>query len=100
MIELTDHEQGTILLVRVQPGAKRDQILGERAGDLRVAVSAVPERGRANAALRDVLAETLGCKASQVQLLSGATCRDKRFLIADLTPAELRPRLDALIAVQ
>jgi uncharacterized protein (TIGR00251 family) len=96
MIALTPHERGTVLPVRAQPGAKKNAILGEHAGALRVAVSVPPERGKANAAILTVLAEALGCKASQIGLLSGETARAKRFLILDLTPDELRERLDAL----
>jgi hypothetical protein len=97
VIALTPHERGTVLPVRAHPGAKKDAILGERAGALRVAVSAAPERGKANAAIQAVLAEALGCKASQVGMLSGEAHREKRFLILDLTPDELRERLDAFM---
>jgi uncharacterized protein (TIGR00251 family) len=84
MIGLTTHPQGIILPVRAQPGARKNAILGERAGALRVAVTAAPERGKANEAIRKLLAETLGCKTSQITLLTGETVRDKRFLITDL----------------
>ncbi len=77
MIELSAHERGTIVPVRAQPGARKDAVLGERGGALRVAVSAPPERGKANAAIQDVLAEALGVRASQVGLISGETSRDK-----------------------
>jgi uncharacterized protein YggU (UPF0235/DUF167 family) len=97
MVELTAHPEGTILAVRAQAGAKHDRILGERAGALRVAVSATPERGKANEAIRSVLAEAIPCKASQIGLVSGETSREKRFLIAGLTPDELRPRIDVLV---
>ena len=40
MIDLVAHALGTILPVRAQPGARRDAIVGLRAGSLRVAVSA------------------------------------------------------------
>jgi uncharacterized protein len=97
VIALAPHGRGTVLPVRAQPGAKRDAILGERAGPLRVAVSAPPEHGRANAAIRALLAAALGCQVSQVGLLSGASARAKRYLILDLAPDELRARLDALL---
>jgi uncharacterized protein (TIGR00251 family) len=96
MIELTTHAEGTIVPVHAQPGARRNAILGERSGALRVAVTAAPERGKANAAVAAVLAESLGCKPSQVALLSGETSRQKRFLIAGLTPETVRSRIDAL----
>jgi uncharacterized protein YggU (UPF0235/DUF167 family) len=89
MITLTAHERGTVLPVRAQPGAKKSAVLGERAGALRVAVSAAPERGKANEAIQVLLAEALGIRTSRVALLSGQTSREKRFLILDLTPGEL-----------
>jgi uncharacterized protein YggU (UPF0235/DUF167 family) len=97
MVELTAHPAGTILAVRAQPGANQDRILGERAGALRVAVSAAPERGKANEAIRGVLADAIPCKVSQIGLLAGQTSRMKRFLIAGLIPDELRPRIDVLV---
>jgi uncharacterized protein (TIGR00251 family) len=97
MIALTAHARGTILPVRAQPGARKNAIVGVHAGALRVAVSAAPEKGKANAALQAVLAESLGCKASQVGLLSGETAREKRFLIVGVTPDELRRRLAPLL---
>lgn len=96
MIELTDHPQGTVLPVRARPGARRNAILGEHAGALRVAVAVKPEGGKANAALEDFLAESLGFKASQIELLTGQTAREKRFLIRGVASAEVRRRLDAL----
>jgi uncharacterized protein (TIGR00251 family) len=97
MIELAVHPEGTIVPVHAQPGARRNGILGERAGALRVAVSAAPEKGKANTAIGAILAERLGCRTSQVALLSGETSRHKRFLVAGLTPDELRPRLALLL---
>jgi uncharacterized protein len=98
MIELKPHADGTILSVRAQPGARRNAVLGERAGALRVAVSAAPEKGKANAAIQSVLAEALGCKSSRIGLVSGETSREKTFLVAGIAPDDLRQRLDTLIA--
>lgn len=97
MIDLTEHAEGSVLPVRAQPGARKDAILGERAGALRVAVTAAPERGKANAAIARLLAEALGCRPSRVALLSGETAREKRFLISGLTPEELHLRLAAAL---
>lgn len=96
MITLTEHAGGTIVPVRAQPGARKNAVLGERAGALRVAVSAAPERGKANDAIAQVLAEALGCKGSQVALVAGATSRDKRFLVTGMTPEEIKKRMDVL----
>ncbi len=97
MIELSVHHEGTILPVHAQPGARRNAILGERAGALRVAVTAPAEKGKANAAIQGVLAENLGCRSSQITLISGETSRQKRFLVSCLTPDDLRSRLAAVL---
>jgi uncharacterized protein len=97
VIELSPHAEGTIIPVTAQPGARRNAVLGERAGALRIAVTAAPEKGKANAAIQSLLAESLGCRPSQVQLLSGETSRQKRFLIGGLTPDQLRIKIDALL---
>ncbi len=96
-IAIVAHEDGSILPVLAQPGARRDAVLGVRAGALRVAVSAPPDKGKANAAIQSLLAEALGCKAAQVALISGATLRQKRFRIIGVEPGVLRDRLAALI---
>jgi uncharacterized protein (TIGR00251 family) len=97
MIELTVHAEGIILTVLAQPGAKRNAILGERAGALRVAVTAAPEKGKANAAIASLLAASLGCRQSQIVLLSGETSRHKRFLMGGLTAFDLQSRLAGLL---
>ncbi len=97
MISITDHAEGCILPVRAQPGARRAGVQGEQAGALKVAVTAPPQDGRANQALIEELRKALGTKRSQVELISGQTSRDKRFLIRGLTRAELEDRLTALL---
>ncbi|MGP0069845.1 MAG: DUF167 domain-containing protein, partial [Isosphaeraceae bacterium] len=87
-----------ILPVVAQPGAKRNAVLGERAEALRVAVTAPPDKGKANEAIQSVLAENLGCKPSQIAMISGTTSRQKRFLIRGIGPEELERRLSALLA--
>jgi uncharacterized protein (TIGR00251 family) len=97
LIDLSVQENGTVVSVVAQPGARRTAILGERAGSLRVAVTAAPEKGKANAAIAALLAEELGCRSSRVALISGETSRQKRFLIEGLTTDEIRQRLEALL---
>ena len=99
MIDLSPHELGTVLAVRAQPNARKNGVLGERGGALRVGVTAAPEQGKANAAIAGVLTRALRCRASQVVLLAGQTAREKRFLILGLDPESLRDRLTPLIAM-
>lgn len=90
---ITEHEAGALLRVRAQPGAKRERIVGVHGDALKVAVAAPPERGRANERIAEVLAEALDVPPRDVSLLSGATSRDKRFVIAGRTPEECRALL-------
>jgi len=96
VIAIVAQDDGSILPVVAQPGARRNAVLGVRAGALRVAVTAPPDKGKANAAIQDLLAQALGCKTAQVALVSGATSRQKRFRISGIDPEGLRIRLPGL----
>jgi uncharacterized protein (TIGR00251 family) len=97
MIAITDHADGLVLPVRAQPGARRSGVQGEQNGTLKVAVQAPPQDGRANEALVEVLRAALGLKRSQIELLAGATGRDKRFLIRGVTRAVLEAKVAGLV---
>jgi uncharacterized protein (TIGR00251 family) len=99
VITLTTSPNGVLLPVLAHPGAKRNAILGERAGALRVAVTAPPDKGKANAAIQVVLAEALNCKPARIMLVSGATSRQKRFLIEGMTALQLQRRLTERVGV-
>jgi uncharacterized protein (TIGR00251 family) len=97
MIAVTEHAEGSVLPIRAQPGARKTAVLGEQGGALKLAVAAPPEDGRANKALTEALRDLLDLKRSQVELLSGQTSREKKFLIRGLTKAELQQRLAKLL---
>ncbi|MGA2796195.1 MAG: DUF167 domain-containing protein [Thermoguttaceae bacterium] len=93
MISLQPHAEGTILPVRAQPGAKRNEIRGEQDGMLKVCVTQSPEKGKANKAVIELMAKSLGLRKSQFELISGETSHQKRFLIRGITPEELAQKL-------
>jgi hypothetical protein len=97
MIAITEHAEGCVLPVRAQPGARKTGVLGEQGGALKVAVTAPPEDGRANRALVETLREILGLKRSQIELISGETSRDKKFLIRGVTKEELEGLVAAFL---
>jgi uncharacterized protein YggU (UPF0235/DUF167 family) len=68
------------LAVRVTPGAKAEG-LELSAGKLSAKVRAKPEDGKANEAVRELLARGLGLAPSRLSLLRGATSREKLFRI-------------------
>jgi hypothetical protein len=93
-IALQPHPAGTILPVRARPGARRSEIRGEQDGMLKVSVTQAPEKGKANKALIGVLSKALSLKKSQLELLSGATSSEKRFLVRDVPPDDLAQRIE------
>jgi uncharacterized protein (TIGR00251 family) len=72
-----------VLSLRVQPRAKRDEVLGPAGDHLRVRITAPPVEGKANEHLRGFLADLFGVVRSQVILLAGERGRVKRVRIRD-----------------
>lgn len=83
---------GVRLAVRLTPKSSRDGVKGvELRADgawLTVSVRAVPENGKANAALIAVLAKWLGVAKSRLELVSGSHSRSKTVAITG-DPIEL-----------
>jgi uncharacterized protein len=65
------------IAVRVQPRAKRNAIAGGRDGVLLVRVTAPPVEGKANDAVRKLLAKRLGIAPGRVSIVRGGSARDK-----------------------
>ena len=89
MITVTPHPEGCLLAVRAQPGARKNAVIGELAGALKVTVTTPPEDGRANKAIAELLREWLGLKRCQVEIASGLANRNKQFLIRGIDVGEL-----------
>lgn len=98
MIELAAHPRGVLLPVRAQAGARKNGIGGEHNGMLRVAVTAVPEKGKANKAIIAVLAETLGVPKSSIELVAGEASSQKKFLVVGANEVQLRVVIERLLA--
>jgi uncharacterized protein (TIGR00251 family) len=82
-------EGGVLLTVRLQPRAGRNEIGAPHGDALRVRVTAPPHRGAANEALLRLLAYTLQCAPSRVQLVRGAAASQKRILLHGFTEEEV-----------
>jgi uncharacterized protein len=89
---LSERDGSALLKVRLQPRSKRDELVGERAGALLIRVTAPPVEGRANEALRKLVAKVAGLPPSRVQVVSGASARDKLLRLEGLSAAEARER--------
>ena len=85
--------------MRAQPNASKDAVEGlgsEASGQryLKVRVRAVPEKGKANAAVEALLAKELGLSKSAVSVEKGETQRIKTVRIC--TDASIRQALETL----
>lgn len=79
--------------VRVIPRAARDRLDGWRQGRLLVRTTAPPLQGRANDAVRALIADALGLAPSAVEVIRGAQTRDKLLRVRG------RPQRDLLRAL-
>jgi hypothetical protein len=95
MLDLQPHSDGTVLPVRAQPGARRNEVRGVQDGALKVCVTQAPEKGKANKAIAEVLAKWLGVKKSQIELIAGETSSQKKFLIHGVQIQEFAKSIEA-----
>ena len=90
-------EATVVLHVHVQPGAGRTAVVGRHGNALKVRVAAPPQAGRANDASAALLAEEFGLRAAQVELVGGASSREKRFRISGIELDGFRRRLEQVV---
>jgi len=75
--------QGEVLVlnIRVQPRASRNEIAGRVGDQLKIRLTTPPVDGKANQHLLEFLAKKCGVSKNRVELLSGASARNKRVSI-------------------
>lgn len=73
---------GAEIAVRVTPRASRNAVVTE-GNAIRVYVTTAPTDGKATAAVQKLLAKALGVAPSALDLIRGATSRDKVFRLRD-----------------
>jgi uncharacterized protein len=82
------------ITVTVSPGASQSRIVGRHGDGWKARVAAPPERGRANEALVDLLADALDLPRSQLAVVAGLSARRKVVEVAGLDLDEIARRLD------
>jgi uncharacterized protein (TIGR00251 family) len=81
------------LTVHLQPRASRNGIDGLHGDALKLRVTAPPVEGRANKALKKLLAEHLGIPPSRIAIIAGQRSREKRLRISGISRAEVEKAL-------
>ena len=85
---------GVSLAIKLQPRASANEIAEPLGDELRVKVTAPPVDAAANEALIQLLAETLDCPRSRVEILRGHTSRHKVIKLHGLSADAVLARLN------
>jgi len=80
-VALVQTERGVELPVRAIAGTSRNEIGGSREGALLVRVTTAPEKGKANHAIATLLADALGLRKKDLELIRGERHKNKCFLL-------------------
>jgi uncharacterized protein len=92
-IETTAENHAVVFFVRAQPRARKDEIVGEMDGALKIRLRAPAVEGCANEALIEFLAQTLNTSKAAVRILSGERSRTKRIEVRGVTTDQVRQLL-------
>ena len=82
-----------VLLLHVQPGAKKTEVAGAHGDALKIRLAAPPVDGKANECLIAFLADRLDIAKSRLDLVSGAASRAKRVRAAGVAADFVLARL-------
>lgn len=93
MIPIQESQGAITFAIKVQPRAKRDEVVGELGDALKISLTAPPVEGRANQACIRFLGEFLKVPRSSITIASGQNSRRKLIRIAGMTAAQFRARL-------
>jgi len=93
MIELTQKGDDVLLPVKAVPNASRTKLVGEWDGHLKITVAAPPEKGKANKAIIELLAKTLGLPKNRIALESAPANPRKIFRITGIALRVVQDRI-------
>lgn len=86
-----------LLPVQAHAGARKNQITGVHDGRLKVSVTQAPEKGKANQAIQNLIAEAFGLAKCQVTLVSGTTSSRKVFSLNGISLTEIQTRQHEIV---
>ncbi len=90
LIEWKSTDDGILLSILVQPGARRNEVVGQHDSRLKIAVQQVAEDGKANRAVCELLAKQLKLAKSNVDCISGHTQRRKTIKLLGIREEDFR----------
>ena len=89
---IKETKEGTLLLIHVQPKAKKNSIEGidKWRGRLKVKIKAPPVEGKANKEVVKFFTKLFG---AEVEIVKGETSREKDLLVKGLSAEEVKKKL-------
>jgi len=97
VIALHETAAGVTFAVKVRPRARRNAVVGELGGAVKIALTAPPIDGRANQACIEFLAELLSLPRSAIEIVSGQSSRSKLIRVAGISVQQLRVLLHRVL---
>jgi hypothetical protein len=90
---IQEDADGVVFTAKIVPGSSRTTVAGVLDDMVKIRVAAPPEKGKANQCLVAYLAEQLGVKKNQIDILAGQTNPVKQVRIAGISAATLLQKL-------
>jgi uncharacterized protein len=91
---LHDGKKGAALAVRVTPRARKNEIVEVlNDGTVKIHLTAPPVEGKANEALLKFLSNILDVPVSRLDIVAGATGRDKLVSVIDMDAQTLHRKI-------
>ncbi|PKG76386.1 YggU family protein [Shewanella sp. Choline-02u-19] len=95
MVAITMQQGNLLLQLYIQPKASRDQIVGLHGEELKIAITAPPVDGKANAHLTKFLSKAFKVPKGDITILKGLMGRHKQVLIH--SPRLIPPAIQNLL---
>ncbi len=86
--------ENSTLTVRVQPGARKNELVGLKDGLWQVKIAAPPVKGMANRELVRFLSDALEISRGHIAIKTGLTGRIKTVSVSGLSAARMAERLE------
>ena len=93
MVKIRERSGGCVFPVKVQPGARKDQVAGEWNGAFKIKLAAAPVDGQANQSLIAALSRAIGVPKSSISIVRGERSRMKVVSVLGVSAARIAARL-------
>jgi hypothetical protein len=93
-LKIQEVNDGVVFAAKITPGSNRTAVAGLFDEMLKIKVSAIPQKGKANKCLLEFLAKLLGVKKKAVSIISGQTSPIKRIQVLGISAETLLKKLN------